>query len=290
MTDWKGTGIPVSGGGTTLAAVRDAISEMIGDYLHSTATGGDAAGANLKDTSLAKYPDTYFVDKVVYVTSGASIGDVRDIKTFTSSGGVIVPYAVFTATIVSGVTYEIHTFSPADKKTHINQALKDAYPYFYKRIEDATLTPQGSDDTEYDIPAAFTDDFPEQVWLRKTTDEKISLTKLNVDFKEVNGAKKFYADIDEDTEAVIWLVGKTFLTPFTTDTSSTELTIKEMVPICYKAIANLYYAQSVKVDRQDRDDFEKLAQQYDSKFMYEVSQHPMPVLKNTINMDWGWIT
>jgi len=301
MSDWKSSATPVTGAGVNLASMRDMMSEIMGDYFHSTTTSnGNAGGTTLVDSALSAYGNDYFGgvnnSRYVYITSGNTKGEERIISDFVGSSGTITVSAAFSAQIVSGVTYEIHSYSVGDKKRAINLALWDAYPYYYKLIEDSTLKPQGSDDNEYDIPAAFDIEFPIQVWLVKTDVSTSNVTHTRVDprgieFKKISGNRKFYADLalDAEDETVIWLRGKTHLTQFTTDTSETDLDTNDQVRIvCYKAISNLYKFETVKINGQDYQRIQDLANEFEGRFLSGIRQNPMPSLIDQIAEDFSW--
>ena len=299
MSDWKSSATQVTGAGISLSSVRDMMSEIMGDYLHFTTTGdGNEGGTTLVDSALSAYGDNYFGgannSRYVYITSGDAEGEERIISGFTSSSGTITVSAAFSAQIVSDVTYEIHSYSIGDKKRAINLALWDAFPYYYKLVEDTSLEPQGADDNEYDIPATFDIEFPSQIWLVKTDTDTGKVTHTRVDpreirFRKISGNRKFYASLSEDDETVIWLIGKTHLTQFTTDTSETDLdTNDQMRIICYKAISNLYKFETVKINGQDYQRLQDLANEFEGRFLNGIRQNPMPSLIDQIAEDFSW--
>jgi len=301
MSDWKSSAIPVTGAGVSLASMRNMMSEIIGDYFHSTTTAdGNEDKTTLIDSALAGYSNDYFGgvnnSKYVYITSGDAAGEERIISDFVSSSGTITVSAAFSAQIVSDVTYEIHSYSVGDKKRAVNLALWDAYPYYYKLVEDTSLKPQGYDDNEYDIPATFDIEYPSQIWLVKTnaTTGKVTHTRVDprgIEFKKVSGNRKFYANLAEDPadETVIWLRGKTHLTQFTTDISTTDVdTNDQMRIICYKAISNLYKFETVKINGQDYQRLQDLANEFEGRFLSGIRQNPMPSLIDQIAEDFSW--
>lgn len=127
---------------TALSALRLLLGRAVGAYFAGTtsATGTtsaliDAAGAS----NLLSYPDGYWDDGYVRITSGAADGDVRKIATFTQSTGTIVPRGVFSAAIAASVTYELYkSFNPT---TELDQAIIDVvsqrqlYPVLHRNYE-----------------------------------------------------------------------------------------------------------------------------------------------------------
>ena len=258
-----------------LTNCRAKLNEILGDVVSGT-TSEDGADTKktFVDISLAKYPDHYFAGRVAYLPVAA---ESRDVEDFLQPEGVVMVHSAFTAKVLATVAYELHKHHPDKKKIAINQALLAAYPYLYKRLEDVSLTGTGSGVTEYDVPAAFTDGFPLQIWLKSTSGTKISFEEfLDADYKEVAGAKKFYADIA--TTYTILLLGRTWLTPFTNDASTTELTDEQAHIVCLKAAANLYRMGSAVVNAEDSSRFDSLASIYDSEFDKLLSLKRMPSL------------
>ena len=267
----------------SLTNFRSKLNNLLGDTVTGTTT---ADGADNKktfiDVMLAKYTDHYFEGHTAYLASEA-----RDIEEFLQPEGIVKVRNAFTDRVLASVPYEIHKNHPDQKKIAINQALLAAYPYFYKRVEDVTLIGKGSSDTEYTVPAGFTDGFPYQLWLKKTDVSDITFEEFfDVGFKEVAGVKKFYADID--TDYTILLIGKTWLTQFTTDASLTELTDEQADIVCLRAAVNMYRMKTAIVDSEDAVRLDTLANQKDLEFEKLIRARRMPALAR-FNMDWSWL-
>lgn len=272
----------------TLATIRGILNIILGDTITGiTSANGNDEKTTLIDVALARYPDRFFEGKTAFLPkTDTEAEEEQMIDGFHSPEGIVTVYAAFTKKIVADRAYEIHLFSPSDKKVAINEALVEAYPFFYNRVEDTTLlTGKGPNDTEYSVPAGFTDDFPDQVWLKTTVGSKISYEEFfDVDYKEISGSKKFYADIP--TTKTILLIGKTFLTPLTSEVS-TELTTAQAKIVCLKAAAILYGKQTAVVDAENAVRFDVLAGKKELEFQGLVRQKRMPALYH-LSVDWEW--
>lgn len=267
----------------TLANIRTKLNNILGDVIGGATTANGATNkTTLIDSLLAKYPDKYVCEHFVLLTVAA---ESRKVEEFLSPSGTIRVYSPFTDQVATAIAYEIHKYDPEQKKLALNQALLATWPYFYKRVDDETLTGTGASATEYDVPAAFTKGFPDQVWLKNVSTDKISYERVyGVDFKEVGGSKKFYANII--TDKVILLIGRTYLTQFTNDASTTELDDTQAEIVCLKAAANLYRMYSGIVDSQDSGRFDALATYYDFSFQRLVREEQMQRFFN-IELDWS---
>ena len=269
----------------SLTDFRAKLNNLLGDIVDGTTTAnGDENKKTFIDTQLAAYPDHWFAGKTAYLPD---VPEARDVEDSLQPEGVIIVRNAFTSQVLSSVAYELHRFHPDKKKVAINQALYAAYPYLYKRLEDVSLTGTGDSDTEYDVPVAFSDRFPDQVWLKTTSSTLISFERFyDFDFKDVAGSKKFYADIA--TTKTILLIGKTWLTQFTNDASTTELTDEQAEVVALKAAANLYRMYSGIINAQDSSRFDELANRRDAEFEELIKRKRMPELYR-LGLDWTWL-
>jgi len=89
----------------------------------------------LKDTELNVFDDDYFNDDYwVYITSGAAIGDIRNIADFTSVGGIVAPDIDFHGAPLATSVYQIWKCHVQD----IIDALNDALVSLVTRPDPAT--------------------------------------------------------------------------------------------------------------------------------------------------------
>lgn len=254
----------------------------------TTSSDGNISKTTFIDSALKKYPDGHFGDPQrdpewwAYVST-----TLRPIKNFDGKTGTILVHNAFSAKVLESVAYSIHKYDRDKKKEAINQALYQAYPWFYKRVEDDdSLTGQGGSDTEYEVPAEFVD-FPDQIWQKNASSDNISWTEVvNYQRKEVEGTKYFYASIP--TGYTIYLIGKTYLTPFTTDVSTTELTSGQAEVVALKAAANLYWRMANTVDANDAGRYEAIANRFEGLWDREKIKHRMELLC-TRTMNFGWL-
>jgi len=267
----------------SLTNFRAKLNNILGDVVSgTTSANGNTEKTTLQDTELAKYSDHFFAEHIAFLPG---VPEARAVEDSWQPEGIVQVYKPFTSQVAISTPYEFHKYHPDDKKAAINNALLSAYPYFYKRIEDVTLTGKGAADTEYAVPAAFADGFPDQVWLKKITGSEISFEEFfNVDFKTIAGSKKFYANIS--TDYTILLIGKTWLTSLTTEASATELTDEQAAIVCLKAAANLWRQKTTVVDAEDSGRFDTLADQKDLEFERLVRLRAMPEISH-FSMDWS---
>lgn len=133
---------------TTLAVLRQRMSEDMGDWLSSTVTTALAAGTTVLDTTLANVEGgditDHFNNQYVLVTSGANsvaAGTVvpqRRISDYTANALVITGGNWVTDGTVKS-TYEIHKINPAEKLRAINSAARELYPTLHRRIIDRSV-------------------------------------------------------------------------------------------------------------------------------------------------------
>lgn len=89
----------------------------------------------LKDGELAVFSNDYFNNLFwVYITSGAAIGDIRNISDFTQTGGIITPDIDFHGAPLVGSEYQIWKVHPQDAIDALNDALVSIYPKLYRKI------------------------------------------------------------------------------------------------------------------------------------------------------------
>lgn len=279
----------------TLSEAIEKLNDVIDDNISGTTdSDGDEDGTTLIDSELARYGDSYFGDPdrkpewfvYIHVDSEADVGELRTVKQSTADG-LIVVYKAFSDQIASATSYELHRFDRDKKIKAWNRALSDCYPSFYKKIEDDSLTGTGGSATEYEVPTTFPD-FPDEVWQRNTSDDKITLTRIK-GFKvvEIEGTMYFYANITEDDDIV--LIGREPLTAFdsTDDESETELTSTQADTVALLAASNLYRMLSSVVAADMSERYDSLANRYEQ--MYEVKKFrtAMPIRVPRVVQEWA---
>ncbi len=129
---------------SSLAKIRDEISEMLGDYHHSTVTTAITNTVNIVDIGLANVrggrTTDRFVDQWVYVTSFANNGAIRQTTAYDATNyRLSCSGAVFATDASNLANYELHKIDPRDKVRAINQAARELYPILHKRLYDTTL-------------------------------------------------------------------------------------------------------------------------------------------------------
>ena len=273
---------------TTLTVFLGKVNNYLGDNISGTTDDdGNAAKTTFVDSALSKYDDLYFGDPERNPEWWAYISStLRSIKTSQSSGGVITVHKAFAAQVASATAYELHRFDRDNKIIACNQALDDAYPLYYNRHEDATtLDGKGGSDNEYEVPNTFTE-FPSQIWQKHTSTSLITYTEItNYKAVEIGGTMKFYATIVENDDVV--LVGKKYLTQFTNDASTTELTNAQAAVVALLATSIFYRTLSGIVNAADSSRFDSLAIRFEEMYEQKKYLHAMPfILSQEINHGW----
>jgi len=344
-------------------------NNLIDDNITGTTdTAGAVDGSTLIDTALSRYDDSFFGDPErdpewwVYLPASAALRTVKK----SLSSGIISVHRVFATRVLANSAYELHKYDRAKKVIAANQALNDAYPYFYKPLYDTSLWGQNSYGISpneynkfiYSVPATFTE-YPDRIWLLESytgshtaaaesltvlTDSAASFTineligrvvynkddvskatvtantattvtgtlvggtdhkwevgdeyivqkpnRKPIELREyvipdVGGTTlEFYADINENY--LIALQGKTQLTQFTNDASTTELTDVQARIVCFKAAANLHRMLSGQVNAKDSGRFDSLASRYEDEFERRKVRGGMSILTH-LSLDWSWM-
>ena len=264
------------------------VNKYVDDNISGTTTAnGNAAKTSLVDSALSKYPDGYFGGPERDPEWWAYVGTtLRSVENFVGSSGTVIVHNAFGAQVTITTAYSLHKYDWDKKVEASNDALYDAYPWFYKRVEDeTTLDGTGSSDNKYTIPVTFTN-FPDHIYKKHTSRSIITYTEIiDYDRTELNGTRYFYANITTGDD--ISLVGRTYLSPFTTDTSTTELTDGQARIVALKAAANLYHRMANTVDATDAGRFEVLANRFEALWDRDKVIHMMPVeIRRELDFSW----
>ena len=264
------------------------INNLLDDNLTGTTTAdGSTDKTTFIDSNLCKYDDGFFGDPERNIQWWAYVSSqLKSIKSFASATGEVMVYSAFSAQIAASTAYELHRFDRNKKIKAANQALNDCYPYFYKRIEDATtLDGKGSSDNEYTVPNTFTE-FPDQIWQKHTATNVITYTQItDYDVTEIGGTFYFRANITLDDDIV--LIGKKPLTAFTNDASTTELTDTQAEVVALLAASIMCRNLSATVNATDSGRFDSLANRYEQLYLARRLSTAMPILR-PLSLDWSW--
>lgn len=116
----------------------------------STATSGSTA-AKLVDTKLTQ-KDGFWTSAFAFMRTGAALGDVREVSEFQSKDDTIMPDRDFSAAVVAGDEYELHTIWNAfELHDAINRAISEGFSAFFDVAMDESLVVQ-ADTLEYTLP------------------------------------------------------------------------------------------------------------------------------------------
>ena len=255
------------------------------NWASTTTSAGNADKKDLIDSELIHYANDYFNGWWVYVAS-----QLRRVSDFQTATGTVEWLTATTAQVGSGVAYALHRYDRNKKIAAAQQALTLAYPWFYSQVEDeTTLTGTGSGATEYQVPATFTE-FPEKIYYKVITNTTDIEYVEVLDFKtrKAAGVNYFYADITTGEE--ILLVGKTYLTQFTSvDTSTTELDDSQANVVAMLAASIFCRMMSSTMNTKDAGRYDSLAQRYETMYEEHVKKLAEPRLTET-ELDFSWIT
>jgi len=261
----------------------------VDNYLHDTITGttssaGNADKKDLIDSELIHYANDYFNGWWVYVAS-----QLRRISDFQTATGTVEWLTATTAQIGASAAYELHRHNRDKKLISANQALVLAYPWYYSQVEDeSTLTGTGSTDTEYQVPATFTE-FPEQIAYKVEETNDIEYFDItNFKTRKAAGTMYFYADITLGEP--ILLVGKTYLTQFTSSASSTTELDNSQADVVAMLAASLFCRElSATANTRDAGRYHDLEKEYKDMFDEHVEKLAEPRLTRD-ELDYSWLT
>lgn len=273
---------------TTLPNFLIKLNNLIGDNIVGTTdAAGNADGTTFVDSALSKYEDNYFGDPEKNTEWWAYIGTaLRTIKKSLSSGTISV-HKAFSSPIGANTTYQIHKFDRNKKILACNQALNQAYPVYYNRLEDSSsLDGKGPGDNEYSVPATFTY-FPAQIWEKRVSGTQITyIPIIEYTARGSSGAFKFYANITTGNDIV--LIGKKELTAFTNDASTTELLDAQADIVVLLAGTILYRNISADVNATSSERFDSLANRYEIMWNERKYRCAMPLLAIP-DINYGWL-
>ena len=265
------------------------LNNHLQDTFDSTTTSaGNAGKTTLVDSALSKYDDGYFGEANnqqewwVYYAS-----QLRTIKGFTSSSGTIEVHSPFSAQVTTATAYSLHHFDRNRKIVALNHALYESFPHFYKMVTDATsLDGKGSSDNKYTVPNTFTE-FPTQIWSIDDTTTDIKRTRItDYEMEEISGTYYFYADITDDED--ILLIGKTYLSQFTNDASTTELNDAQAEVVSLLAASIFYRNLSQTVNSEDSGRYDSLANRFLNDYQARVNSGAGMSLILPDKLDWSW--
>lgn len=274
----------------TLTNFLAKVSILLDDYLESTATATGSTGkTTFIDSVLSKYPDGYFGDPERDPQWWAYVGTaLRSVKDFSGHTGTVVVHNAFSSQVSSTASYSLHKFDRDKKVLACNLSLYECFPDFYKRAEDSTtLDGKGSDNNQYEVPSTFTE-FPDQIWKQHTgtTTTHFARTLItDFTFEDIGGKWYFYANITKDDD--IYLVGKTYLSQFTNDASTTELSDGQANTIAYLAASIFCRIKAGTVNAQDSGRFDAEAQRFRDLYEENASRNRMPrTISPITGFDW----
>jgi len=129
---------------TTLAVLRQRVSENIGDYISSTVTTALTTSTSVVDTALANIAGggttDYFEDWWVLITSENNIGAKRRVSAYNATTNTLtVQGGNFTSDAAAKATYELHRIDPDMKTKAINNAARNLSLVLKRDLTDLAL-------------------------------------------------------------------------------------------------------------------------------------------------------
>lgn len=125
-------------------------SKFIGDYWQSTTTSAGTT-STLIDTALSRWGNNAIVDRFFRRVVSGEIR--RAVIPFTQSNGEVTVLPVFSTTVSSGLTYQMHRYDPVEKWRALDAARLAILPWVFKEVRDDTLTGDGRSD-EFTLPTS----------------------------------------------------------------------------------------------------------------------------------------
>ena len=143
----------------------------------------------------------------------------------------------------------------------------------------------GPSDNKYTVPNTFIE-FPAQIWAIDDATDNIKRTQItNYEMEKISGTWYFYADITTGED--ILLIGKTYLSQFTNDASTTELSAGQAHIVSYLAAAIFYEDFLDTVSAENTGRFEALARKRRDKYNELANRNRMPrILPVRQNFAW----
>ena len=118
--------MPQQTASATKANARTAVAQDMRAYdFNTTTSAGNAGGTTAVCTAYIGDDTDLHVNKWILLTSGANIGEYRQVSGFTNASGTFTVRNAFTAQVANSVTFEIYTFKPSDFTLAVNKATQN---------------------------------------------------------------------------------------------------------------------------------------------------------------------
>ena len=253
----------------TRADLRHRLGEVAfcGDTIRSSAmTGSDST--KIVDTKLVAANSAYIYGQLL-VTSGSASTNMRWVSDWTQSTGTFKITSNFDFAVSSADTYELHRqFSAEDKNDAINEAIRFAGRYWWKIVENESLT-LVADTYDYSC-ASFTipidvslgivdvywqDDITQDTWTR--------VSPMTWDLRNINGVLKLHlTELPSDTDK-LRVIYKTRPLVLATDAATLAPDYEPFANyVCSKATAFLFQKRANLGEQGNTQHWQAMANQY----------------------------
>jgi hypothetical protein len=281
---------------TTLKDLRQRLGGVgfCGDMLTGTADT-NATTTIIVDAAIGNFPNDTFNFCQVAIVSGSLWGQRRWISDFVTTTGTITVDAAFASAISAGIAYEIHRmFSADDKDAALNQAIRDGGKYWWRVVQDTSLT-LASNTYSYSL-ATLAVPVNRNIGLidvEYLADDVYTIyERVNPDtwhIRDNNGT--LYLEFDDDAlpdeDATLRLTYKARPAVLSTDSSTLDPDLDEFATfICARAAGYLFQKQSDMGGESTRDHWQQRAnqmQQLAMSFLVNERQG-QPNARKTVSM------
>jgi len=162
-------------GDLTRATLRRRVLEHLGPYVSGTVTASVSTVA-CKDSSRIE-PDDKWVNFYLFITDTtddlAPEDEIRLVTNFVQSTGQLTVSPAFSAAPEAADIYDLCARQPSHVDWAIDDAVRDAWPGWYKDVVDKTTLDSAADTWEYSLPAEAS--ILLDVWLEDTDGARIEV-------------------------------------------------------------------------------------------------------------------
>lgn len=222
---------------------REALARIIGAWLPATATTSGAADGSTVIASRFVVPAAYVAERknaykgyYLLLTSGALTGAPEgttpvfsQVVAFDATLGTFTVAPAFAGQVASGVTFELHAFSPELFTVALNKTCGNYRKYIFKPLYDSSITLTAGT-WEYAMPTGITSDMISRVMMEGgetgATYDNVPDPNYPIFASYAQDDSKIWLNrgmgaksIDVITGRKLYLIGKNYLTAFAKDTT-----------------------------------------------------------------------
>lgn len=254
----------------TASTALQEISKRAQEFLMGT-TNANASLTTFIDTNNLTHADDYWDEASVYFSSGSNNGLERRVSGFAAATGKATMYSAVTASVPSGVTYELaRRFNRTDVFTALNRSLNVAAPDFREKVR--AVATAVADTLQYAFPTSpdLSNKGLVAIEYQQYTNPNQTdwpYTKLSTDLYEViedfdgtTNVKTLQLKFNPETNKLIRFVFDGALGNVTTGTDVIHLDLPEMEWVYTQSVAELWRIESSRtVDANRKAAIDELA-------------------------------